>query len=112
MTQLQATTTYQDIFGQIIKAARIDGGVSQNELAPLVEMSQPALSKIERGAADVTLSQILELSRVLRLNGILDEIKNTAEIIEARGVKVVSRDDSSISRISSDALAALMRRLT
>lgn len=51
--------------GKILKKAREDKGLSQRELASILQLTQSHVSKIERGEVDFRVSTFIELSRVL-----------------------------------------------
>jgi transcriptional regulator with XRE-family HTH domain len=58
MTNQQRWTTYSTIMGAIIARYRADEGWSQENLARRVGIGVATLSRIERGAASITLEQL------------------------------------------------------
>jgi len=56
--------------GRVIKEARVEKGLSQKELAVLVNIRQPDISKIEDGKKNITLKTLSVLSRVLNIKKI------------------------------------------
>lgn len=56
--------------GRTIKEARIQRGLSQKELASIVGIRQPDISKIEEGKKNITLKTLFALSRTLNLKKI------------------------------------------
>lgn len=57
-------------FGKTIKEARIEKGLSQNELALRVGMKQPDISEIEEGRRNITLETLSLLCRALNIKSI------------------------------------------
>lgn len=53
--------------GKIIREARIQKGLSQNELAFRVRMRQPDISKIEEGKKNITLETLFCLCKALEI---------------------------------------------
>ncbi len=51
--------------GKAIREARIQRGLSQKELALIVKIKQPDISKIEEGKKNITLKTLFALSRAL-----------------------------------------------
>jgi transcriptional regulator with XRE-family HTH domain len=58
-------------FASALKAARQDKGLSQRALSALTGLTQAHISKIENGAVDLRLSNLIELARVLELEVVL-----------------------------------------
>lgn len=56
-----------DTLGEAVRYLRTEAGLSQTELAALVDMSQPNLSRIEAGAQSTTLSTIRRLEELLKV---------------------------------------------
>ncbi len=54
-------------FGKTIKEARIEKGLSQNELALKVGMKQPDISRIEEGRKNITLETLSRLCKILEV---------------------------------------------
>lgn len=66
------TTTYEPepalAFGQAVRAARLERGIAQEELAAVAEIDRPHIGKIERGEHMPTLALILKISNALRMS--------------------------------------------
>lgn len=54
--------------GELLKGRRIQRGLSQRELAALVDLPQSHLSKIETGAVDLRVSSLQKLAEALGLH--------------------------------------------
>ena len=63
------STTYEPepalAFGQAVRAARMEQGMAQEELAALAEIERPHMGKIERGEHMPTLALILRIAVAL-----------------------------------------------
>lgn len=53
--------------GRMVKEARLEKGLSQNELAFKIGMKQPDISKIEEGKKNITLETLTRLCKVLEI---------------------------------------------
>ncbi|MEO9335576.1 MULTISPECIES: helix-turn-helix domain-containing protein [Gammaproteobacteria] len=66
------TTTYEPepalAFGQAVRAARLERGIAQEELAAVAEIDRSHIGKIERGEHMPTLALILKISNALRMS--------------------------------------------
>ena len=66
------TTTYEaepaQAFGQAVRAARLDQGIAQEELASLAGIERSHMGKIERGEHMPTLALILKVAAALRIS--------------------------------------------
>ena len=64
------STTYERepalAFGQAVRAARMEQGIAQEELAALAEIERSHMGKIERGEHVPTLPLILKIARALK----------------------------------------------
>lgn len=56
--------------GEIIRAKRIENGLSQKDLANRARLKQPDISKIEQGKANITLETLIKLCRILDIRNI------------------------------------------
>lgn len=56
--------------GRMIKTARINHGLNQNELALRVGMKQPDISAIEQGKKNITLGTLTSLCKVLGIKNV------------------------------------------
>ncbi len=63
------STTYERepalAFGQAVRAARMEQGIAQEELAALAEIERSHMGKIERGEHTPTLALILRIAAAL-----------------------------------------------
>lgn len=55
-------------FGVAVRAARMEQGIAQEELASLAEIERSHMGKIERGEHMPTLALILRISRALKIS--------------------------------------------
>lgn len=66
------STTYEPepalAFGQAVRAARMEQGMAQEELAALAEIERSHMGKIERGEHMPTLALILKISSALGIS--------------------------------------------
>lgn len=66
------TTTYEAepalAFGQAVRAARMEQGIAQEELALLAGVERSHMGKIERGEHMPTLALILKISTALKIS--------------------------------------------
>ena len=73
------STTYERepalAFGQAVRAARMEQGIAQEELAALAEIERSHMGKIERGEHMPTLALILRIAAALN--------KSAADLIAA-----------------------------
>ena len=58
---------YKQIVGDLIEQARLQRGMTQTELAKLVNTSQSAINRIENGKQNVSLDMIEKISSVLKI---------------------------------------------
>ena len=73
--------TPSEAFGEILKQARIERGVSQEKLALNCDLDRTFISLLERGKRQPSLVSILSLSASLKIPA--DElIKQTIDILE------------------------------
>ena len=68
-TKVKTLKTFRSI-GSLIRVKRIEGSLSQKNLALKVGMRQPDISAIEAGKVNLTLESIMKLSRVLGIKEI------------------------------------------
>ena len=71
--------TIEDI-SKALKTARKNKGISQRDLAKLVDVPQSHISKIENGAVDLRLSSLVEIARALDLELTLIPKKNLSAV--------------------------------
>jgi len=80
------STTYEPepalAFGQAVRAARMEQGMAQEELAALAEIERSHMGKIERGEHMPTLALILRIAAALNRSA-ADLIAATEEILRS-----------------------------
>ncbi|MEZ5653675.1 MAG: helix-turn-helix transcriptional regulator [Burkholderiaceae bacterium] len=80
------STTYEPepalAFGQAVRAARMEQGMAQEELAALAEIERSHMGKIERGEHMPTLALILRIAVALNRSA-ADLIAATEEILRS-----------------------------
>lgn len=66
------TTTFEAepalAFGKAVRAARVEQGIAQEELAALARIERSHMGKIERGEHMPTLALILKIATALRIS--------------------------------------------
>ena len=56
--------------GKIIRNKRLEKGLSQSDLARVVRMKQPDVSKIEFGKMNITLGTLIRLCKILDIKNV------------------------------------------
>ncbi|RZL41933.1 MAG: XRE family transcriptional regulator [Pedobacter sp.] len=54
--------------GDHIKKCRLESGLSQADVAKLLDISTPAFCKIETGQTDLNLSRLLQISKLFKIS--------------------------------------------
>lgn len=54
-------------YGKKIKIARVTADLNQSQLAKAVGLQQAALSKLEMGQREITVSQLMEFAKALNV---------------------------------------------
>src|SRR5690606_11567057 len=80
--------TYNSLVGYELEKARKQLGIEQAELAARCDMSQPVLSRLERGKASITIDQLFILCRALGVSP--EQIVHSASI----AVDAIQKEDS------------------
>jgi len=108
MSQL---VTYNGLVGYVLEQRRIGLGFDQGHVAREAHMSQPVLSRLEKGKASITVDQIFVLSRVLQTTPeeVIREAQECArKFEEAEAVQVTtSKQSDTIQKSDSKAGAVL-----
>lgn len=65
--QISRDTKVLKLLGKRVKTARIDAGVSQEELAWQCEIDRTYISKIERGIANPSFLVLVKIAEVLKV---------------------------------------------
>lgn len=94
--------TYTGLVGLIVAVLRREKGWSQNQLAKQSEISQPTLSRIELGEADITVPQLDALARALdcRPGLFLDLADMLREMLRERQIEVAPKATGAKTAIS------------
>ena len=100
------STTYEPepalAFGQAVRAARMEQGMAQEELAALAEIERSHMGKIERGEHMPTLALILRIAAALN--------KSAAELIAAVAAQGAERIPGQALRVHAHQHRLLDRR--
>ncbi|KZZ46655.1 hypothetical protein A3759_00535 [Thalassolituus sp. HI0120] len=59
--------TYNSLVGYELEKLRLEKGIDQADLAKVCGMSQPVLSRLERGKASISIDQLFILCKALRI---------------------------------------------
>jgi len=70
-----------DVLGKLLKAARQEQNLTQQQLGELVGVQKSRISKIENNASNVALSTILKIFEVLKTNVSLVVKGKTIELV-------------------------------
>jgi len=54
--------------GDHIKKCRVEAGLSQADVAKLLEISTPAFCKIETGQTDLNISRLLQIAKLFKIS--------------------------------------------
>ncbi|MBN1944778.1 MAG: helix-turn-helix transcriptional regulator [Bradymonadales bacterium] len=86
-------TTYSAIVGSVLARYRANLGIGQVELSQNLSISQATWSRIERGAAPITLEQLSEVAHYLGVHPhqVVQEADIIVEQLRRRGVEVYHR---------------------
>ncbi|MCX2575230.1 helix-turn-helix domain-containing protein [Pedobacter sandarakinus] len=91
-----------DNVGEHIKQRRIALGLSQAEAASLLQISTPALCKIETGQTDLNLSRLFQIAEAFRTNATL-LINGNHKDAEGDGIielkKQIAEKDEEINKL-------------
>jgi len=60
--------TYNGIVGFVLEQRRQDLGYDQGQVAKAAGISQPVLSRLEKGKASITIDQLFSISKALNIN--------------------------------------------
>lgn len=70
---MKALVQSPNALGHALRSARLRKGMTQQELAEITGSSQPTLSQVERGEANLSLSTLLRILSALGLELILQD---------------------------------------
>lgn len=74
--------TYNSLVGYELERIRLSKGIDQSVLAELSGMSQPVLSRLERGKASISIDQLFVVCLALDVSP-LKVIESASEAVEA-----------------------------
>jgi predicted transcriptional regulator len=99
MSQL---VTYNGIVGYVLEQRRQELGYDQGQVAQAVGISQPVLSRLEKGKAAITIDQLFALSKALKIEPMMVVEKTQAYVAtfeQNNGVQVTtSKQSDSIEK--------------
>jgi transcriptional regulator with XRE-family HTH domain len=80
--------TYNSLVGYELERQRLAKGIDQAELASACGMSQPVLSRLERGKASITIDQLFVICQALMID--------VAEVVAAasRSVDAIKQEET------------------
>ena len=108
---------YDEILGQIVSTERKKLGLDQKELAKILEINQPALSRIERGESAVSVAMLLKLSDAFKMpaSQLIERFQFIIERLREDSISVVPKkeipkDDPNLGKmlLVGGALALLL----
>ena len=104
------------IFGQIIALQRKQRGMDQTDLAKLLGVKQPALSRLERGESSANIDMLVKLAEEFHISAaeLMQEFENAKAAVEFGDVEIVPKKDASegvaLALLGAAALAFLISR--
>jgi len=86
-----------------LKSARQQAGLSQGQVAKLLDMHRPTISEIEAGRRRVTADELVRFSDIygVSLNWLTAKVSESADMADAR-VSMVARDLSRLDKNDLD----------
>ena len=115
-SQLKPETSYQAVVGRVMVSFRKKIGADQAPLAASVGVTQSTWSRIERGESSLSVGQLAEAAKYLRVHpsAILLEVENAVRELAAQGVIVriitakSTKSKTGVAMIGAAALGALV----
>lgn len=108
MSQL---VTYNALVGYVLEQRRVELGYDQGYVAGAAGMSQPVLSRLEKGKASITVDQLFVLAQVLNMapEQIIKKAHEFAHTFgETEGIDVTTgKQSEAIGKSGSPAKAVL-----
>jgi len=94
------TATYSGLVGLVVAVVRRQNNLSQNQLAKRSGVSQPTISRIEKGEADITMPQMAAISSALKTTPgvIIDVADKIRAELERERVTVASAAQDNNAR--------------
>jgi len=74
--------TYSSLVGYELEKLRLKRSIDQAELAAACGMSQPVLSRLERGKASISIDQLFVICQALRISAV-DVVANATAAVSA-----------------------------
>jgi len=102
-----------DTIPQRLRAARIEAGMTQEEVALQVGVSRPAISQYESGTSEISVENILRLSQVLDISvcyllgvstGTISNLPPTVQEVISLMEKMTQQDRGVMLRLASGLL--------
>jgi transcriptional regulator with XRE-family HTH domain len=89
-TTLQVGITYPVVIGAMLAKLRKEKGLTQEELATAVDVTQATWSRIEKGAAAATIEQLALASDRLKIpvHQVLKLADDAVEVLQQQGIQV------------------------
>lgn len=113
--RMQPATTYRAILGQGLSELRQRAGLSQEEFAGRMQITQPTWSRIERGRSAISVEQLIQASKILRVKSseVIKYVEDSALDLQSRGVRVFAappeeRKSNDTIQIAAAALGGLL----
>lgn len=102
--------TRRELIASRLKEARQLAGLSQSQVATLLELHRPAISEIEAGRRKVTAEEIVQLAKLYQVEPkwLLGEAETTIDINDSR-LKLAARE---LQKMKSDDLQRLLNLIT
>lgn len=102
---MSQVVTYNSIVGYEIERLRSQCNYDQATLARMAGLSQPVLSRLEKGAASITVDQLFVLARALNISPssiVKVAEKNTKSFDEYDNIDVMSTRQANANRSDSE----------
>lgn len=103
--------TYNSLVGYVLEQRRLELGYDQNQVASEANISQPVLSRLEKGKASITIDQLFVLSNALRIapDEVIQKASDYTQTFQrSEGIEVVTGKQSETpSKTGSQAKALL-----
>lgn len=100
------------IIASRLKMAREHAGLSQGQVAKMMNMHRPSISEIEAGRRSVSSEELVGFSRIynVRTNWVLSEDDDTGNSVKAK-VELAARELSSLKNEDLDKILNLLSAL-
>jgi len=113
---MQQLVTYNALVGYEIEKSRKLAGLDQTQLARLTGISQPVLSRLEKGKASITVDQLFLICKALgsKPQDVLGQVFENVVAIESDGsvaIKSSKAADNSGMVLAGAALGAVLALL-